>query len=353
MARLSQGIALSDNAVSSPDVSLAELTQLLLRLQQNILHPTPDRDRRLRASEYERARVESILEYARSVLTKLEQDALQVKAPTKRAQTQSLLNANRDRLETLLDRLEDLRHIAADDDGSSDEEDLLAGIIKTPSESMDSASSETREGSDIVETPPDTLARELTPTHESLSSSQSALPATTPAVTTPPPPSSSPPTQLTQTMRSRSSAQPAASSTTPISPTSPTSQTSARAALFANRRKPTEPQTSTATAEAMLDQQKAEQDFLSESILKLASSLKESSKQFSSTLNADKEVLNQAGEGISKTELSMDSAKGRMGALRRMTEGKSWWGRMMLFAWVYGLMFGLVFLVFVMPKLRF
>jgi len=36
-----------------------------------------------------------------------------------------------------------------------------------------------------------------------------------------------------------------------------------------------------------------------------------------------------------------------------MTEGKGWWGRMILYAWVYGLMLSLVLLVFVMPKLRF
>lgn len=85
----------------------------------------------------------------------------------------------------------------------------------------------------------------------------------------------------------------------------------------------------------------------------MASALKKSSLKFSSTLDADKELLGKAGEGISKTEQSMEKARGRMGALRRMTEGKGWWGRMMLFAWVYGLMVGLLLLVFLMPKLRF
>ena len=85
----------------------------------------------------------------------------------------------------------------------------------------------------------------------------------------------------------------------------------------------------------------------------MASALKSSSHRFSSTLEADKDVVARAGEGISKTEQSMDSARGRMGMLTRMTEGKGWWGRMMLYAWVYGLMVGLVLFVFVMPKLRF
>ncbi|TQS32064.1 hypothetical protein Golomagni_07629, partial [Golovinomyces magnicellulatus] len=133
------------------------------------------------------------------------------------------------------------------------------------------------------------------------------------------------------------------------------SYTSARAALFANRRKGTaaEPQTSTATAEAILDQQRQEQDALSGSILKMASALKASSHRFSSTLETDKDVVGRAGEGIEKTEKSMEAARGRMGALRKMTEGKGWWGRIILYAWVYGLMVSLILFVFVLPKLRF
>lgn len=131
------------------------------------------------------------------------------------------------------------------------------------------------------------------------------------------------------------------------------SYTTARAALFAGRSKPSEPQTSTATAEAILDHQRQEQDALSESILKMAGALKESSKKFAVTLDEDKEIMTKAGESVEKTERSMESARGRMGTLRKMTEGKGWWGRLILYAWVYGLMLGLVLLVFVFPKLRF
>jgi hypothetical protein len=42
-----------------------------------------------------------------------------------------------------------------------------------------------------------------------------------------------------------------------------------------------------------------------------------------------------------------------MGMLQRMTEGEGWWGRMKLYAFVYGLMVVLVLVVFVLPKLRF
>ncbi|KAG5976797.1 hypothetical protein E4U55_007241 [Claviceps digitariae] len=340
MACVSQASVISKMAASSPDVTLADLTRLLLRLQQNVLHASPERDRRLRSSEYERAKVASNLDHARSVLTKLEQDALHIKAPKKRAETQNLLNVNRDRLEMLLDRLHDLRQIANDENDSSDEEDLLAGIIQTPSESIESQSSDARDGQQNVDTPSHSVSREPTPTHESCQSPHSSPMAAAP--------SSLPPTQTTQELRSRSSAH-----VTTSAPTATASHSTARAALFESRRAPAEPQTSTATAEAILDQQNAEHNLLSESILKMASALKASSQKFSTTLDADKGLLEKAGEGIAKTEQSMEKARGRMGTLRKMTEGKGWWGRMMLFAWVYGLMVGLLMLVFLMPKLRF
>ncbi|EFY88896.1 synaptobrevin [Metarhizium acridum CQMa 102] len=280
MALLSQDPPLPGTASASADTALAELTQLLLRLQNNLLHPTPDRERRLRTSEYERAKTEAM---------------------------------------------------AMDEDDSSDGEDLLGHIIPTPSESMDSRSSDTRDEHNALETPPNSSTTEPTP--------QEPIPRT-PSPT--PAGSSQPTTQTTQTLRSRSSARPTAAS-----------HTTARAALFANRPKPPEPQTTTATAEAILENQKAEQDDLSRSILQLASALKDSSKRFAVTLEADKDVLEKTGEGINKAEQGMRSAAGRMGKLRQMTEGKGWWGRMILYAWVYGLMLSLVLLVFLMPKLRF
>ena len=217
-----------------------------------------------------------------------------------------------------------------EDDDSSDGEDLLGDIIPTPSQSADSIASETQEEQSYE--PP--VVDQSPPT---------------------PPPAREPdpiqyvhnpqPTETTPTLRERR----------PDQSQSTQSYTTARAALFANRRKPTaaEPQTSTATAEAILDHQKQEQDALSDSILKMASALKSSSQKFSTTLEADKDVVGRAGEGIEKTERSMEAARGRMGVLKKMTEGKGWWGRMILYAWVYGLMLTLVVFVFVLPKLRF
>jgi hypothetical protein len=49
----------------------------------------------------------------------------------------------------------------------------------------------------------------------------------------------------------------------------------------------------------------------------------------------------------------MEAAGKRMGLLKRMSEGKGWWGRIMLYAWIGGLWVVAILLVFVGPKLRF
>lgn len=111
--------------------------------------------------------------------------------------------------------------------------------------------------------------------------------------------------------------------------------------------------TAIATTEAILDHQRAEQDMLSESMLKLASELKLSSQALSSSLEEDKELVARAGDGMNKTGEGMDAVTRRMGTLQRMTEGEGYWGRLKLYAMVYGLMVILVLVVFVLPKLRF
>ncbi|KGQ08728.1 hypothetical protein BB8028_0001g07440 [Beauveria bassiana] len=344
MARVSNSFASTSDSIG---IEAGELAQILSRLQDSVLHPTPQREKQLRRSYIERQKLATNLHYLNARLSKLEQDAA---ATPFKSNTGPLLTKQRDALELLLDRLKDLQQVAADedelDDDSSDEEDLLGGFIPTPSQSATS----TAEDTDPQYTPPAIDTEPDSPIlQERTMSPPSPPPAPTPA-TAAPTETAAPataPTQTTQTLRGRHGAEKSAASAA-------TSHSSARAALFANRRKTAAPpQTSTATAEAILDQQRAEQDALSDSILKLAGALKASSHRFSSTLEADKEAVSRAGEGMSKTEQSMEAARGRMGTLRKMTEGKGWWGRMILYAWIYGLMVGLVLLVFVLPKLRF
>ncbi|KAF3806168.1 hypothetical protein GCG54_00005929 [Colletotrichum gloeosporioides] len=351
MARLSS----STSAPAPQERGVAELSQLLRRLDQTILHADHDRERRLRASEFERARLNSNLEYARSLLTRVEQEALHVKLLARRQDMQADLNRKRELLERLVDRMHDLEQLHEDDDEySSDGEDILGEIIPTPSESTNSRSTDipTEDTGDDDEADDAEDIPDLAPPL----GAAAAAPAHAPA-----PDSTSTPTTTSQILRPRGAANTtaAAESETATSTGTATATSTARAALFAQRRSNTLKSTastgaaSTATAEALLDRQRQEQDALSESILKMAGALKASSQRFSSTLEQDKNVLSRAGEGMDKTERGMDAASRRMGTLRRMTEGKGWWGRMMLYAWVYGLMVALVLLVFVMPKLRF
>lgn len=55
MARLVQAPLTQNRVISNPD-ALNDLNRLLARLQENILHADADRERRLRASEYERSK---------------------------------------------------------------------------------------------------------------------------------------------------------------------------------------------------------------------------------------------------------------------------------------------------------
>ncbi|KAK2062458.1 synaptobrevin [Colletotrichum caudatum] len=352
---------------ASSEKAAAELNQLLRRLDQTILHADERRERRLRASEFERARLNSNLNYARSLLTRTEQDAMHIKLLSRRQEMQADLNRKRELLERLVDRMHDLEQVRSqaltlheeEDDNSSGSEDILADIIPTPSESMDSRSTDIPtdnagdqdedEEPEIPDLPPPVSAP---PTEPSQPPPTATAPeAEQPTSHQPPETTTELGTTTTQSLRSRGP-------TRPDSPSATTTAT-ARAALFASRRPNTSkstasaPASSTATAEAILDHQRAEQDALSESILKMASALKASSQKFSDTLEQDKNVVSRAANGMDKTERSMDAASRRMGTLRKMTEGKGWWGRMMLYAWVYGLMVGLVLVVFVMPKLRF
>ncbi|KAK0623280.1 hypothetical protein B0T14DRAFT_426226 [Immersiella caudata] len=356
MARLSQDSGTSA-PVAKPADTFTDLNRLLDRLQQNILRADAEREARLRASEYERERVQQNIRHAQSLLTQLEQGALSIKIHARRQELQSDLVRKRETLEQISDRIADLAEIAAtdadqDDADTSEGEDILAEIIATPSESLDSSRSP-----EVSPKQPEEEESDPASTVDPIPNLEHISPAQQPTQQksySPPPfsekqtlePAAADTTRTTQTLRPRrqdpSSEKPAT--------------TTSSSALFGDRAATTElsaaTATATATAEAILDHQRAEQDALSESILKLASDLKASSHAFTSTLEEDKEVIERAGQGMNKTGERMDAVTQRMGLLTRMTEGEGWWGRMRLYAQVYGLMVVLVLLVFVLPKLR-
>ncbi|KAI1327820.1 hypothetical protein F5Y16DRAFT_370384 [Xylariaceae sp. FL0255] len=377
MARLTQGpIVASQRSLANPD-SLTDLTRLLARLQQTILHADAERARRLRTSEYERNKAGINLEYARTLLTKLEQDALAIKVHTKRTELQADLNRRREIYEQLIERLREFEDTSIDSDDDSDEgEDLLGYIVPTPSQSSgehpqddigdthQEQEEEDDEGESTVLPEKDTTKPSSSRQRDSAASSSHTRPPepppatrrTTSSTTTPP---TLRPRRSTRASTAASAATDTATttgtSTGAAAATAPTTTTTAlRTQLFGNANANANTSSgTTATTEAIMDSQRAEQDKLTESMVSMAVSLKDMSYAFSSALDRDKEVLENAGKGLERNEQGLGSAAGRMLNLRRLTEGKGWWGRMLLYAWIAGLSVFAVLLVFVFPKLRF
>lgn len=265
-------------------------------------------------------------------------------APGRRVELQTDLNHKREQLELLFDRLQDLHkaslielavnedesansfQMAVDPEDDEDEgDDILASIIATPS-----VTSTASTNTDVA------IA---TPSAESSIHDLQPQPDPDPEPPTPQAPSAETPTETTSTLRPRAS------------------HKTAREALFASRRPKSpsaaEPATTTATAEAILSREASEREYLAESVLRMAQAMKKKQIDIAADLENEKDVLGRATEGMERAGRAMDTVRGAMGAITKMAEGEGWWGRLMLYAWIYGLMVLSVLLVFVFPKLRF
>jgi len=84
----------------------------------------------------------------------------------------------------------------------------------------------------------------------------------------------------------------------------------------------------------------------------MAQQLKSQSLQFGQTLEGDRGVVERAVEGLDSNAAGMEAASQRMGVLRRMTEGRGWWGRIKLYAVIFGMWVVAFLIVFVGPKIR-
>jgi hypothetical protein len=130
-------------------------------------------------------------------------------------------------------------------------------------------------------------------------------------------------------------------------------QSATGTSLFPSAARTTTGDPSLAQTEASLSHDRNEQENLTASLLEMAKQLKAQSLHFGSTMESDKGVVDRAVSGLDKNQLNMDAASRRMGALRRMTEGKGWWDRMKLYAMIGGLWLLAFLIVFVGPKIRF
>ncbi|KAL6230940.1 hypothetical protein BDW75DRAFT_234031 [Aspergillus navahoensis] len=316
-------------AITDPsDLAALNLSRLVDRLEHNLLSPNADLEP-LRQSEYQRIRVGVNIEYARVTLQALERSLPQIKPVNRRHELQASLSRNRQtlkQLQNILDEIQAEEEIRVSASGNGwdlveDEED----------EDADS------DGEDLLGTPEDT-ADEATPEDDLVvqgatrKNSNTEAPATTVVdagsllspIPTAPAPASTP------ALRNRHH------NTATVSSTIPKPIATATGSSLHDAAKATGPQTGAET-EADLATDRLEQENLTSSLLDLATQLKTSSQQFQASLEAEKSVLARAAEGLDRTTGNLAAAERRLGMLRRMTEGKGWWGRMMLYAWIFAL----------------
>ncbi|PYH48410.1 uncharacterized protein BP01DRAFT_289242 [Aspergillus saccharolyticus JOP 1030-1] len=390
-----------DTAWGPSNIAALNLSRLLARLEYNLLSSAADL-RPLRRSEHQRKRVGANIDYARTTLQNLERSLPEI-APLDRRQT---IQSNLARQRLLLNRLQDLldrltveaethsrgskQHPAVafsstprsqdeePEDGSDSDSEPLEGeedLLGTPEEGSTTDEDRDRDRdhdnndavveanhnqqqssqpSESQQPQPPTIPSALPIPPTTTTQQDSPLPATTTTTTTatatPPQPQSSIPPQPSSTLRNRSNAAaPSTSSLQPITASGTSLHPESQPPLPSSS--PTKLQPT--TTEDTLVSDRAEQEDLTSSLLSLASQLKAGSQAFHASLEAEKSVLARAVDGLDRTTGNMEAAERRMGTLRRMTEGKGWWGRMMLYAWIFGLWIVAILIVFVGPKLRF
>ncbi|KAJ5789866.1 uncharacterized protein N7518_006877 [Penicillium psychrosexuale] len=318
----------------SPDLALLNVARLFTRLEHNLLSPGTDR-RAFQQSEYQRMRVNKNVEYARLLLTQLERSLPQTKPLDRKHEAQAEIARDRQLLKRIQTVLEEE---AAKAEAKQDEEDETDDIDDEWKELFSKPVTEkktvSRKDQQIPAKPSDSQREVKTESQTTITSSATATPATTTPTSTPS--STSLPAQASPpTLRNRYTTHPA-----------PPLSTEKAAATGRDT-------TKLSGTESELSTHRLEQEDLTSSLLALASQLKASSHNFQATLEGEKSALDRAVSGIDRTSTTMEAAGKRMGMLRKMTEGKGLWGRMMLYAWIFGLWVVAILLVYVGPKLRF
>ncbi len=305
--------------------STVSLNRLLSRLDRTLLSPTDEQLHRLRSSPYERNKVSTNIDHARTILLTAEKQASGIRVQSERQRVQQDLHEKRELIKRLTSRLDELNQLGDEDDDDEEAQDETEDQTNGD-EGSDSDSSQQRQPSyaparsdaqDGIETTGG--GGEATAAHAQLSST------------------------LQSELRSRKP--PSASDNHTAA------STTAREALFSSRPQQATPDVS--NSESLLSHNRTEQENLTTGLLSLARALKESSLNFSSSLESEKDVLKRAEGGLDKSAQGMEAAERKMGALRRISEGQGWWGRIKLYGMIFGLWLACFLFVFVGPKLRF
>ncbi|KAJ6120728.1 hypothetical protein N7523_005008 [Penicillium sp. IBT 18751x] len=299
----------------TPDMMLLNVARLFTRLEHNLLSPGSEL-RTIRGSEFQRMRVTKNVEYARTLLSQLERSLPQLKQLDRRHEAQVEMARDREllkRIQAVLDQ-EDAR---TDNDAEVEdvEDDEWRDLFSQPVTEVVPAQAQS----------PIQLDRK--PDQEIRNSQMTTFSTTTTSQPAPAAPT------ISSTLRNRDNQE------TPQDTAKATGRNTSPNKLESN--------------EQALTSDRMEQEDLTSSLLSLASQLKASSHSFQATLENEKSILDRAVTGIDKTSTTMEAAGQRMGMLRKMSEGKGWWGRMMLYGWIFGLWLVAVLIVFIGPKLRF
>lgn len=156
--------------------------------------------------------------------------------------------------------------------------------------------------------------------------------------------------QPANTLRARTSSRPTDSRASQTQSARATGTSSRAPAPPASARQPSP----SPSHEKTLDLDRRQKEQITDAIYDLAKELKTSAQSLDRSIEDENRTsLKRAMEGLDKGAEGMEAAGQRMGALRRMTEGKGWWGRMMLYAWIAGLWLVLFLMMTLLPKLRF
>ncbi|KAF1962358.1 hypothetical protein CC80DRAFT_487837 [Byssothecium circinans] len=288
-----------------PDATPINLNRLLSRLERTVL---VEPSRELRKSSYQRARVSANIDHARTLLLNLEHSASTAPSKSNKSALHADLQRKRELIKQLNQRLYELNQLDdSDSEGSAEsEEDGDSFSTYAPRVDADAGldiSSTGGQGSEALQD----AARNLT----------------------------------SEIRRRGGGAQ------------DESTATATGNSLFPSKPTATTGDPSTAPTEAILSQNRTEQEALTTGLLEMAKQLKQQSIHLGQTLEGDKSVLDRAISGLDQNTLGMDAASRRMGTLRRMTEGRGWWDRIKLYAMIFGLWVFAFLLVFVGPKIRF
>jgi hypothetical protein len=105
--------------------------------------------------------------------------------------------------------------------------------------------------------------------------------------------------------------------------------------------------------ERALEADRKTQEGIKDDLYELAKQLRLSATGIGSQISSEKGILERATSALDISTSGLESAGKRLGSIRRLSEGRGWFGRMLLHAYIAGLWLLAFLIVFLLPKLRF